>query len=66
MFDTGSISTELQYLNNIEIKALRVIMLAVSATSENVHRTCVPREDSDQTAHSRSLIRIFSGCILDS
>ena len=28
--------------------------------------TCAPREDSDQPAHSRSLIRIFTGCILDS
>ena len=27
--------------------------------------TCAPREDSDQTAHSRSLIRIFTGRILD-
>ena len=29
-------------------------------------RTSAPSEDSDQTAHSRSLIRIFSGHILDS
>ena len=28
--------------------------------------TCAPSEDSDQTAHSRSLIRIFTGRILDS
>ena len=30
--------------------------------SENVPnvRTCVPSEDSDQTAHSRSLIRIIA------
>ena len=28
-------------------------------------RTCAPREDSDQTAHTRSLIRIFTGRILD-
>ena len=28
--------------------------------------SCVPREDSDQPAHSRSLIRIFTGRILDS
>ena len=27
--------------------------------------TCVPSEDSDQHAHSRSLIRIFTGHILD-
>ena len=27
---------------------------------------CVSSEDSDQTAHSRSLIRIFTGRILDS
>ena len=26
---------------------------------------CAPSEDSDQTAHSRSLIRIFTGRILD-
>ena len=26
----------------------------------------MPSEDSDQTAHSRSLIRIFTGRILDS
>ena len=39
-------------------------------TNRNVrktyHRTCGPSEDSDQTAHSRSLIRIFTGRILDS
>ena len=29
-------------------------------------RTCALSEDSDQTAHSRSLIRIFTGRILDS
>ena len=29
-------------------------------------RTCIPSEDSDQPAHSRSLIRIFTGSILDS
>ena len=29
-------------------------------------RTCVPNEDSDQPAHSRSLIRIFTVRILDS
>ena len=29
-------------------------------------RKCAPREDSDQPAHSRSLIRIFTGRILDS
>ena len=29
-------------------------------------RTCVPSEDSDQPAHSRSLIRIFTGRIFDS
>ena len=29
-------------------------------------RKCVPSEDSDQTARSRSLIRIFAGRILDS
>ena len=29
-------------------------------------RTCVPSEDSDQTAHLRSLIRIFTGLILES
>ena len=28
--------------------------------------TCAPSEDSDQLAHSRSLIRIFTGRILDS
>ena len=28
-------------------------------------RTCVPSEDSDQTAHSRSLIRTFTGRSLD-
>ena len=35
-------------------------------TSENYFRTCAPSEDSDQPAHSRSLIRIFTGHILDS
>ena len=29
-------------------------------------RTCAPSEDSDQPAHSRSLIRIFTGRILES
>ena len=29
-------------------------------------QTCVPNEDSDQPAHFCSLIRIFTGCILDS
>ena len=29
-------------------------------------RTCAPSEDLDQPAHSRSLIRIFSGRLLDS
>ena len=33
--------------------------------SETYIRTCAPSEDSDQTAHSRSLIRIFPGRILD-
>ena len=28
-------------------------------------RTCPPSEDSDQPAQMRSLIRIFTGCILD-
>ena len=28
-------------------------------------RTCAPSEDSDQPVHSRSLIRIFTGHILD-
>ena len=31
--------------------------------SETYLRTCPPKEDSDQTAHSRSLIRIFDGRI---
>ena len=29
-------------------------------------RTCAPSENSDQPAHSRSLIRIFTGRILNS
>ena len=29
-------------------------------------RTCAPSEDSDQPAHSHSLIRIFIGCVLHS
>ena len=29
-------------------------------------QTCAPSEDSDQPAHSRSLIRIFTGRMLDS
>ena len=33
---------------------------------ETYLQTSVPREDSDQPAHSRSLIRIFTGCILNS
>ena len=34
-------------------------------TSEMYLRTCAPGKTSD-LAHSRSLIRIFTGCILDS
>ena len=34
--------------------------------SENFLRKCATSEDSDQPAHSRSLIRIFTGRILDS
>ena len=33
---------------------------------DQFERTYAPSEDSDQTAHSRSLIRIFTGRILDS
>ena len=29
-------------------------------------RICAPSESPDQSAHSRSLIRIFTGCILNS
>ena len=36
-----------------------------AATSENVLQTCAPSEDSDQTEHSCSLIRIFTGRILN-
>ena len=32
---------------------------------ETYHRTCAPSGDSDQTAHLRSLIRIFAGRTLD-
>ena len=35
-------------------------------TSEMCLRTCAPDEDSDQPAHSRSLIWIFAGRLLDS
>ena len=34
--------------------------------SENVFRTCASCENSGQPAQSHSLIRIFTGCILDS
>ena len=34
-----------------------------AATAENVLRKCAPSEDSDQPAHSRSLIRNFTGRI---
>ena len=34
-----------------------------SATCGKYLRKCAPSEDSDQTAHSRSLIRIFTGRI---
>ena len=37
-----------------------------TATSGNVLRTCAPCEDSGQPAHSRRLIRIFTGRNLDS
>ena len=33
---------------------------------ETYLRTCAPSEDSDQPAHSRRLIRIFTGRKLDS
>ena len=47
------------------------ILLLILIMSESLHqkpylRTYAPSEDSDQTAHSRSLIRTFTGCILDS
>ena len=37
----------------------------LAAMSEYL-RKCAPSDDSDHTAHSRSLIRIFTGRILDS
>ena len=37
-----------------------------TATSKTYLRTCAPSEDSDQPAHSRSLIRIITRRILDS
>ena len=37
-----------------------------AACQKTYLQTCAPREDSDQPAHSRSLIRIFTGRILDS
>ena len=37
------------------------------ATAQKTYlRTCAPSEDSDQSAHSRSLIKVFTGRILDS
>ena len=36
-----------------------------AATDEKYFTTYAPSEDSDQTAHPRSLIRIFPGRILD-
>ena len=35
-----------------------------SMTSETYLRACAPPEDSDQPAHLRSLIRIFTGHVL--
>ena len=39
---------------------------SLARTSEIYRRTCAPSEDSDQPAHSRSLIKILTGRILDS
>ena len=38
-----------------------VLFVLLFESSENPPWTCVPSKDSDQTAHSRSLIRIFPG-----
>ena len=47
----------------IEKSAVQVIRAATPGTYV---RTCTPCKDSDETVHSHSLIRIFTGCILDS
>ena len=40
--------------------------IVIATTSERYIQACAPSENSDQPALSRSLIRIFSGCIVDS
>ena len=37
-----------------------------AGTSENLPLDMCTREDSDQTVHSQNLIRIFTGCTLNS
>ena len=44
----------------------KVILLGPQVTSETYLRTCAPSEDTDQPAHSRNLIRIFTTRIFDS
>ena len=53
-------------LNEVTFNIVAYRLLVWAVTSENVLRTYAPCEDSDQRAHSRSLIRIFTCHILDS
>ena len=55
----------------IDFPIFKAWKLAISGPFERQRQKtylwmCAPREDSDQTAHSRSLIWIFTGWILDS
>ena len=51
---------------NIYIKCIIVLSWYMSHNMKTYLRTCAPSEHSDQHAHSCSLIRIFTGHILDS
>ena len=53
-------------LNSVSGKICSGILCLWAATSGNVPSTREHSEDSDQPAHSRSLIKIFTGQILDS
>ena len=50
----------------VSLQSIHTCTCKPQKTSENVPSKCAPSEDSDQPAHSRSLIRIFTRRILDS
>ena len=50
----------------IQVGFKRVIYVCFHDGQKTYIRSCAPSEDSDQPAHLHSLIRIFTGCILES